>query len=156
MDSNLRNELLLVLTNENVSDNDQIRILNNCSKFVNNIKYMEKVKEKLSQVFEPHQTNFWILVPKLMSMIVEVNQSVDNINEIPEHHMKFCIYAVIVSYLEQEKPFNIVGECDGDLRVAFVNISEILLTNPMKIKVMASKCFSSCWSCCHDSSKIHL
>lgn len=155
MDANLRNELLLVLANENIEE-DFMRVIRNCTKFVNNSDYMDRVLKKFSELFSPDSSdvNFWVVLPKLFHTVIEINKDVDNISEIPEKDMKYVIYSVIFSYLDKHKDASWVHE--GDLRVAFVNLSELILLKPKHIKVMAQKCFSSCLSCCEDDTKIHL
>lgn len=145
MDNTLRNEMISLLTNYEpiIDPDDQIRILAISSQFVNNSQYMDKVKEILDVFFvEDREFNFWVELPKIISLLIDFNKTIASSKEIEIDKMKFVFYAVIYSYMDNFQSITLNKMNPGDFRICFLNVISILLTKPKNIKVNKQSLFS--------------
>lgn len=162
MNNDLRNEMLVVLNTENVCDDCQIRILHCCSKFINNHEYMEKVKKLLNLFFfvvkkEDEEINFWVELPKMITILIDLNKRVVTDKDMEIDYMKFVLYAIIYSYLDTEQSETLNRQSPGDLRICFINILGVLLTKPKRIKITKETIWHMLSSCiCSDDNEILL
>lgn len=161
MNNNLRNEMIVLLSNHEpqVLDDDQVKILANCSKFVNSTLYMDGIKKALDVFFfDDPAVNLWVELPKIINVIIDFNKNVDAMTkDIKVDYMKFIIYAVIYSYLDSSKPELLDDNNRGNLRIGFLNILNILFTDAKKILVKKQTIWSALMQCvCGDNGKIKI
>ncbi len=158
--NDLRNEIIILLTNYEsiINEDDQIRILAICSKFVNNQQYMDKIKDMLDAFFvDGREFNFWVELPKMISIIIEFNKTINSSKDIPIDFMKFVIYAVIYDYMDNFQSITLNKIDQGDLRICFYNVLAVLLTKPKKITVKKQTLLSVIFNlCCGDDGVIKI
>lgn len=158
MDSNLRNEILLVMQNYTpaICPDCQVKILAQCTKFVNNTEYMNKIKSIVDTLFTSKENyNFWIEIPKIISVIIDINKTIISVKDIEVDYMKFVIYAIIYSYFDAYQRDILDKQDEGDLRICFINILNILLIKPKKIAMKSQSLFSILFNCiCGDDGII--
>jgi hypothetical protein len=158
MDNNVKGEMIIVLCSENVCEDCQVRTLSLTNKFIGNPQYAKSVKDLLDLFFiDSPDINLWIQLPKIISVIIDLNKSVKNNGEIDIDYMKFIIYAIIYSYLDKEQPIALNKLNQGDIRIGLLNILSILITKPKKIKVLKQTLINILTNCiCGDDDIIKL
>lgn len=158
MNNDIRDEMIIVLNSENVCGDCQIKCMSICSKFINNQKYMAKAKELLDLFFEnKKEVNFWVELPKIISVIIDLNKQLATNGNIEIDHMKYAIYSIIYSYLDTFQPQLLNSQDQGDLRICFINILGVLLTKPKKIRIIKETLWEILSDCvCGDSDKIRI
>jgi hypothetical protein len=160
--------MIVVLNSENVCDDCQIRILACTNKFINNVKYLEKSKEKLDMFFtrsEPVEddgkpapdtdVNLWVEIPQMIKILIDLHKSVTFVHDIDQDYMKFVLYGIIYNYLDTHHA-DILGKLEpGHFRIYFLNLLEVLLTKPKKIEAVKQSVLSSIFGlCCDDDDKV--
>lgn len=150
MNNTIRNEMIVVLGNEKVCADCQIRVLSNISKFLDNVDYSNKIKESLDLIVsrDEENMNFWVELPKMISIIININKAnVVGSTAIEVDYMKYVLYAVIYNYLETYHADILNKQNPGDLRICFLNILDILLTKPKNIQLNRETLFQMLSSC---------
>lgn len=163
MDNNLRNEMLIVMNNESVCGDCQVKILSICTKFVNHQQYMSKIGEAFELLLNNERgiDNFWVIFPQLINIIIQINKDV-LVGDILQDgfdidYMKFVLYAVVYSYLDNHKSILLNSLSQGDLRIGFINIIGNLLIKPKKLKINRQSLLQKLISCiCDDDNTILL
>lgn len=161
MDNNLRNEMLIVMNNENVCGDCQVKILSICSKFVNNGEYMHKIIDAFELLLNKEELNFWVILPQLINIIIDINKNV-MVGEFLKDgfdidYMKFVLYAILYSYLDNNKSILLNKLDQGDLRIGFIHIIGNLLIKPKKLKINKQTLLQKLLSCiCDDTDTILL
>lgn len=161
MDNNLRDEMIIVMNNENVCGDCQVRVLSVCTKFVNNVKYMEKVGGAFELLLSGGTENFWVILPQLINIIIQINKDVLVSGVLQEgfdvDYMKFALYAVVYSFLDHHKSILLNKLDQGDLRIGFINIIENVLIKPKRLRVDRQGLIGKLMSCiCDDENTILL
>jgi len=155
MNNDVRGEMIVVLNSEEIDPDQQIIILGTASKFLNNVKYVQQIKDKLD-IFFVEGFNFWVELPKIISVIIEFNKNVFNNNDISKKHMKYVLYVVLYNYLNESQP-NVLNNLDqGDFRIGLLNILLILMFKPTNVKVLKQSFGKMLLNCICDDDKIHL
>lgn len=158
--NNLRNEIIMILENYDteICPDCQIKILAICAKFVNSTEYMDKVKQLFDVFFiNRENVNFWIELPKMISVLIDFNNTIQANKEIPIDHVKFAIYAIIYAYLDNYQSILLNSLDQGGLRISFFNILAILLTKPKKIAVKKQSIINALLNCmCGDDGIIKI
>lgn len=162
MNNDIRSEMLVVLNSENVCDDCQIRILAYINKFINNVKYLERSKEKLDLFFEskePDDTsssvNLWIEIPKMISVLIDLHKNVTFTSNMQQDYMKFVIYGIIYNYLDSHQAQILNKLAPGDFRIYFLNLLEVLLTKPKKIEAVKQSLWDALKGCiCGDDDPV--
>lgn len=148
MNDNLRSEMSIVMGNENVCDDCQVRVNALLSKFLNNISYMNEVKISLDVLINGRDIDFLSEFPKLIFTIIELNKRiVCTYKNIDKEYMKFVIYGVFYNYLDvsQNKLLNSVDQ--GNLRVSFINSLTLLFTKPKYLNIRKQSLISMLLNC---------
>jgi hypothetical protein len=158
MDNNVKGEMSIILCSENVCEDCQVRTLSISNKFIGNPVYMASVKNILDAFFiDAPNVNLWIEIPKIISVIIDLNKTVKNNGEIDVDYMKFVLYAIIYSYLDKEQPITLNKLNQGDIRIGLLNVLSILIIKPKKIKVLKQTLINILTNCiCGDDGLIHL
>lgn len=152
MNNTIKGEMLVVLNNEQVCDECQIRVLAHASKFLNNQKYMQEFNNRMNDFFKLiSDDDFFIMLPKVISLIIDLNKEVLGSDEICVDYMKFIIYVLVYNYLDSNQP-NLLNKLKpGEFRICFINLLDILLTKPKNITLKKQSLFQMLKSClCGD------
>lgn len=154
MNNTIKGEMLVVLNNEQVCDDCQIRILAQSSKFLNNTKYMDALNNRMNDFFKlANDDNFFIILPKVISLIVDLNKTTLGSNEVCVDYMKFIIYILVYNYLDSFQASLLNKLKPGEFRICFINLLDILLTKPKNIKIKKESIFHMLISCiCGDDA----
>jgi hypothetical protein len=168
MNNTLRDEMIILMSNyeQEIPGDEQVKIIANCSKFVNNQKYMDEIKKALDIFFPSGDFNFWVELPKIINVVIDVNKNIDSLaKDIKVEHMKFIIYAIIYSYLDvnqsailNKQDFEKSEDFKGNLRIGFLNILSILLIKSKNICVKKQSLFCVLLNCIFgdDGKTIHV
>ena len=155
MNNDVRGEMIVVLGNEAIEPDEQVVILATAAKFLNNVQYIQEIKDKID-VFFYEDANFWVELPKIISVIVDIIKHVLNNSEIPKIHMKYILYTVIYHYLNEYQSIVLNKINQGDLRIGLLNLLSILLLKPKNIKVMKQSLFNILINCICGDENIRL
>lgn len=157
MNNSVRGEMIVVLNSEEIDPEPQIIILARAAKFLNNEVYTKEIKEKLDPFFVTENINFWIELPKIISVIIEHNKKVVGKDEINVDDMRYVLYVIVYSYLDENQSILLNKLDQGDLRIGLLNILYVLLIKPKLIKVAKQSLFQILFNCvCGDDGMIKL
>ena len=162
MNNDLRDELITLMSNyePQVCGDCQVKIIANCAKFINNVSYMTEIKKLLDLFFIDTTTfNFFVELPKITQVIIDYykNNIITLSKDIDPDHMKFIIYGVLYSYLDNFQSTTLNTINGGDFRIAFINVLSILFVKSKSIKINKLSLFGALFNCiCGDDGKIKL
>lgn len=152
MNTDLTAEMTVLMTNENVCAENQIKINALLGNFLNNDIYMHELTHKLNELLNNREIDFFAEFPKIIMLIVELNKKVLFLsNEIEKELSKYVIYGLIYNYLDnyQSKLLNQLNQ--GSLRIAFSNICEVLMVKPKKVNIKKQSLTRMLLNCiCND------
>jgi hypothetical protein len=148
MNNDLRQEMLVILTNEKICVDCQLKINASLGYFLNNQKYTSELHKLLNNLISNRTIDFFSEFPKIISLIIEFNKSiVCTYENIDKDYMKFIIYGIVYNYLDTEQNTLLNTLDPGLLRIVFVNTLQLLLLKPKKLNVHKQTIFSMLANC---------
>ena len=158
MNNSLRGEMMVVMSNEQVCDECQVRILALASRFLNNPMYVNALKDRLDLFFSgPIECNLWIELPKMVSSILDLNKTLISAIDIDVPYMKFCIYVLLYNYLHEYQPIVLDRLDVGEFRICLLNLLDVLMIKPSSAKIVKQTLWSALMHCiCADEKVIKL
>jgi hypothetical protein len=142
MDSNIQNELQLLMNIEKVDGQEQIKICSLLSQMLGCDAYVEKIKNDLDKTSNSPNFNLMIDFSQLLLTIINVNQDCSFKKEIIESRMKFIIYGVLYAYLLKNNVDLLNSLNLGDFRALYLNAVELILLIPQSVKVLQEDCMN--------------
>ena len=135
MNSDIRDEMILLLNIYEVEANEQIKILAICTKFLDSKKYVDEMKNVLDNVFNGENFNINTEFSRILLAMINLNRKVTFIKEVKEKRIKYLIYCVLFSYLIKNQSQIINTLSLGELRLLFCNAIDLILLVPETIKI---------------------
>lgn len=152
MNSDIQNELLLLLNIDSVSPADeQIKILKICSDILNSQVYEQNIIKNLDEIFNQSDFNASTEFSRLIIAILNLNKEVEYYKNVNSTRMKYVIYCVFYSYLLKHQIDWINKQNIADIRLLYSNTWDLLQIVPDTIKIAKSTCKCLSW---FGSSKI--
>jgi len=142
MNSTIITELYLVLNKiDNISENNAVKVMNLCSKIMDNIQYNTIVKNTLDTYFKMENFNMADF-PRLMLAIIKLNEKLEYVDKITVDELKYIIYAVLINYLFNNQ-INFINTVSMDkIRITYFNCVELMIVMPNTIKISKEGCCS--------------
>lgn len=143
MDSQIQQELILLLNIDNVDGKEQIKILSICSNILSSKKYLEELVKILDNLFNQKDFDIFSEFSRLVISILNLNKKVRyEKKEINENRVKYIIYGGLYYYMLKHQTNFFNAQDLGKIRLLYCNAWDLLSLIPETIKISKASCFS--------------
>lgn len=142
MDSQIQQELILLLNIDNVEAKEQIKILAMCSNILSSNNYISELVKVLENLFNQQDFDIFSEFSRLVLSIFNLNKNVRYRKEITESRIKYMVYACLYYYMLKFKSSWLNQQDIGKIRILFCNSWDLVSLIPETIKISKEGCFN--------------
>lgn len=142
MDSNIQQEIILLLNIDNVDANEQIKILSICSNVLSSKDFLSNLVSTLENLFNQQDFDLTSEFARVVLAIIKISNNATYYKDIDIKRMKYVIYAVFYYYMLKYKT-DLLNKLDlGSLRLLYSNAYDLVELVPETVKIAKQGCLS--------------
>lgn len=155
MQSQIQQEVTLLMLIDNVAGTEQVKTLAICAQVLSCADYFKSATTMFEGMFGQSDFDIMVDIGRIVFQLVSLNGQYSFYKEISETRMKYVIYCVLYAYLIRNKSEWLSTQSIGSIRLAYCNAYDLLMVSSDSIKIAKTECTTclSSFSSLFKSSK---